>query len=302
MLHADNARNRLIGIAIVCFATFCFSLLDGTAKWLIQASAVVQIVWLRFVLQTVISMAVMAPIHGRRMWRTRAPRLQALRALLLGTMTGLNFLALKYLQLAETASIMFVAPLLVALAGWLFLSERLDTGRWLAIAAGFVGVLVILQPGASAFHWAMLLSLSVAIMITAFSLLSRKLAAIDNPATTQLLSGLGAVVLLAPAAWWVWQPLPDLDHWLALIGASSAAALGHYLLALSFRYAPASTLAPFQYLQILYMIAIGYWLFGDLPGRNVVLGAAIVIGSGLYLLALETRVRQQSEPKAATGR
>lgn len=291
MLHADSARNRLLGIAIVCLATFCFSLLDGTAKWLIVSLPVVQIVWLRFLLQTVISMSVMAPIQGRRMWRTRAPRLQALRALLLGTMTGLNFLALRYLQLAETASIMFVAPLLIALTGWLFLNERLDLGRWMAIAAGFFGVLVILQPGASGFHWAMLLSLAVAAMMTVFSLLSRKLAAIDNPATTQLLSGMGAVVLLAPFALWIWQPLPDLKHWLALFGASTAAAVGHYLLAVSFRYAPASTLAPFQYLQILYMTALGYWLFGDVPGEQVVIGAAIVIGSGLYLLARETRVK-----------
>ncbi|MEZ5659607.1 MAG: DMT family transporter [Burkholderiaceae bacterium] len=299
MLHADNARNRLIGIAIVCLATLCFSLLDGTAKWLIKALPVVQIVWLRFALQTAISMTVMAPIHGRRMWRTKAPALQALRALLLGTMTGCNFLALRYLQLAETTSIMFISPLLVALAGWLWLNEKLDGGRWLAIATGFVGVLVILRPGASSFHWAMLLSLAVAIMITGFSLLSRRLAAIDNPATTQLLSGMGAVVLLAPAAWWVWQPLPDITHWLALIGASTAAAVGHYMLALSFRYAPASTLAPFQYLQILYMIALGYWMFGDVPSQQMVVGAGIVIASGIYLLARETRVKAQAGREGA---
>ncbi|MEZ5650282.1 MAG: DMT family transporter [Burkholderiaceae bacterium] len=295
MLHADNARNRLIGIAITCLATLCFSLLDSTAKWLIQTLPVLQVVWLRFLLQVTVSMAVMAPIQGRRMWRTKAPRLQALRALLLGTMTGLNFTALRYLQLAEASSIMFVAPLLIALAGWLWLNEKLDTGRWLAIVVGFVGVLVILRPGGSSFHPAMLLSLAVAVMIAGFGLLSRRLAAIDSPATTQLLSGMGAVAVLAPVAWWLWQPIPGLTHWLALIGASTAAAVGHTLLAMSFRYAPASTLAPFQYVQILYMIALGYWLFGDVPGREVVIGAAIVIGSGIYLLARETRLKAQAQ-------
>ncbi|MEZ5739485.1 MAG: DMT family transporter [Burkholderiaceae bacterium] len=298
MLHADSARNRLAGIAIISLATLCFSLLDGSAKWLVQTVAIVQVVWLRFLFQVLVSVVVMAPIQGRRMWRTRAWKLQLLRATMLGTMTSLNFMALRHLQLAETASIMFIAPILVALLGWRYLDEQLDLGRWLAIIVGFVGVIVILQPGASGFHPAMLLALGNAVLIAGFGLLSRKLAAIDNPATTQMLSGLGAVVVLAPVALWTWLPMPGWLHWVVLIGASSAAALGHYLLALSFRYAPASTLAPFQYLQLLYMIAIGFVVFGDIPPQQVVVGAAIVIGSGVYLLVRESRVK--AVPVAAT--
>ncbi len=299
MLVDDSARNRLIGIGISSVAVLFFSTLDGLGKYLIQFQPLVQVVWLRFAIHVALTAIFVGPLYGPRLYRTRQLKLQLFRATLMGTMTGLNFAALQTLQLAETGSIMFLAPLLIAGLGWFVFGEQLDLGRWLAILTGFIGVLVILQPGTGQFKLAMLLPLAAAFGIAAFNLVSRRLAATDAPVTTQFLSGLGTAVVLAPFALWNWQAPESLSQWLLLIALGSSGAVGHYLLALSFRYAPASTLAPFQYFQIFWMIAIGYFVFGDLPTWTVVLGSGIVVASGLYLLYRESQVKAVAKPSAS---
>ena len=294
LLHDDTSRNRLVGIGLVSIAVFCFTALDAGAKWLGGVLPIMQVVWLRFLFQTLLSGAMLAPTHGRSLWRSRAPRLQLLRATMLGTMTCLNFIALRYLQLAETAAIFFISPILVALLAWWMLDERLDRGRWIAIVVGFAGVLLVLRPTGDGFHPAMLLSLTVSLMAAVFALLTRKLAAVDRAATTHFLSGLGATVALAPLAWLTWEPPAEPMQWAVLVLMGLAGGFGHYLLASAHRYAPASTLSPFNYTQIIWMIAVGYLVFGDVPSGAVVAGAAIVIASGLYLLW-----RAGSGPKAA---
>lgn len=294
MIHLDSGRNRLIGIGITSIAVLCFALLDGTAKYLIRSLPIFEVVWLRFLTQVLISLAVVGPLYGRRLLRTQKPRLQVLRGLMLGTMTGLNFVALWYLQLAETAAIMFLAPILVAGLGWWLLNEAMDRGRLLAIVIGFIGVLIILQPGARGFHPAMLLSLINAILVAFFGLLSRHMARTENPASTQVYSGLIAVLMFTPFAFTQWQWPESAQQWLLLVALGSFAGLGHYCLAASFQYAGASTLAPFQYQQILYMMAYGYLVFGDVPSAAVVLGSLVVIGSGLYLLLRERQVSPAS--------
>ncbi|MGH1360677.1 MAG: DMT family transporter [Burkholderiaceae bacterium] len=291
MLHQDTAHNRLIGIGIASIAVLCFSVLDGLGKYLTQTLPVLQVVWLRFAIHVMLSAVFLAPVYRQRLFRTRRPGLQLFRATLMGAMTCMNFFALQTLQLAETGSIMFLAPLLIAALGWLLLDEKLDLGRWLAIAVGFAGVLVILQPGSGEFKLAMLLPLGIAFLIASFSMVSRSLAATDTPVTTQFLSGLGTAVVLAPVALWDWQVPAGWIEWTLLIALGAAGSIGHYCLALSFRYAPASTLAPFQYFQIFWMVAIGYLVFGDIPSAAVAAGSSIVIGSGLYLLYRESRVK-----------
>ncbi len=287
LLHLDNGRNRLIGIGILSAAVFFFSILDTTAKWLVATMPLAQLVWLRFVGHVLFTAGVMGPRAGLALVRTRRPALQLVRALMLPAMTAMNFWALQYLQLAETGSIMFLAPILVAAFGTRLLGERLDAGRWSAIVVGFVGVLIILQPGTHGFHPAMLVSLVQTVMYAGFMLLTRHLAASDPPETTQFLSALGSVLLIAPFAWHAWVPPAGSLEWTLVAVAGVAGGLGHYLLAAAHRFAPASTVTPFIYQQILYMSLLGYLVFGDVPGSAVVIGATIVVGSGLYLLMRE---------------
>jgi drug/metabolite transporter (DMT)-like permease len=289
VLKPDTPRNRLLGIAFVSCTFMCFAVLDTTAKWLVQSLPVLQVVWLRFVGHVAFTGLLLGPRHGRALWRTAHPRLQLLRGVMLFAMTGLNFWALRWLQLAETGAVQFAVPILIALLGAWWLGERLDRGRWAAILVGFAGVLVIVRPGAATFHPAILLALGNAVIYAAFNLLTRRLAASDAPEATQFLSALAAAVLLAPFGVAAWRAPADAGDWalLALLGV--AGGLGHWLLAVAHRFAPASVLAPFLYQQILWMTLLGWLVFGDVPGPSVVLGTAIVIASGLVLLARERR-------------
>jgi drug/metabolite transporter (DMT)-like permease len=289
LLHADSARNRLVGIGLVSSAYLLFTLLDGSAKWLVGAMPVIMVVWLRFVMHAIIAGAVLFPIRGVSLVRSRYLRWHLVRALMFVAMTGINFWALQYLQLTVTSSIFFTVPIIIALASALAFGERLDAGRWAAIGAGFAGVLLIVHPWSAQFHPAMLASLVNALLYAIFMLMTRRLAAYETPETIQYLPAVGAAVLLTPfaIAGWEWP-----DTWLewtvvCLLGAFGA--VGHQLLALAHRYAPASVIAPFLYQQVIYMALFGYLVFGDVPPAAVWTGAPIVIASGLYLFYRERR-------------
>src|SRR3954463_8749661 len=248
---------------------------------------VIMVVWLRFVMHAIVAGAVLLPLRGRRLVVTRYWRWHALRALMFIAMTGINFWALQYLQLTVTSSIFFTVPIIIAVLGAVFFGERRDAARWAAILVGFAGVLVIVRPGSAGFHPAMLASLVNAVLYALFMLMTRRLAAYDSPETIQYLPAVGAAIGLAPFAIAAWE-MPDtaLEWTLAcLMGVFGG--VGHYLLALAHRYASSTVIAPFLYQQVLYMALFGYLVFGDVPAPAVWIGAAIVIGSGLYLFARE---------------
>lgn len=291
MLHADSARNRLTGIGLISLTYVMFALLDGSAKWLVQSLPVIIVVWLRFLTQTLLVSALLFPLRGRALVRTRHLRWHVVRGLMFCAMTGGNFWALQYLQLTVTASIFFTVPILIALMSAPLLGERMDAKRWAAILVGFAGVLVIVRPGSAAFHPAMLLSMGNAVLYAAFNLMTRKLAAYDAPETIQFLPAVVASVVLAPFALAAWQSPPGAFEWFVLCMMGVFGGTGHTLLAMAHRYAPASTLAPFLYQQILYMALFGYLVFGSVPDPAVWAGAAIVVSSGLYLFARERRGR-----------
>ena len=289
MLHADSARNRQIGIAMISVAMLCFTALDTTAKWLVVSLPVIQVVWLRFLTHSLLGIAVLAPTYGMRLFRVNQPGLQLLRGLMLTALTGLNFWALVYLQLDVTGAIQFSTPILIAVLSAKWLGERLDGRRWLAILAGFGGVLLIVRPGSHAFHPAIILSLLNAVLYAVFNLLTRRLAATDLPAATQLLSAIIATVVLTPfgllnwktpGSWWMWVPILVMG----LFGG-----IGHLMAAQAHRYASAAVLGPFLYQQIIYMGFFGWMVFGHVPDAAVVGGAAIVVVSGLYLIYREFR-------------
>jgi drug/metabolite transporter (DMT)-like permease len=287
MLKADDARNRRIGIGLVTLATLCFSVIDASGKWLVQSLPVFEVVWLRFATHVVLMALLLAPQHGRSLLRVTSPKLHALRGSMLAAMTALNFWALQYLQLAETGSIQFSVPLLIALLSAWWLGERLDLRRWVAIAGGFAGVLLVMRPGTRAFHPAILLAAVNATIYACFSLLTRRMAATESAEGMQLISALCAALWLAPFALASWVTPATALQW-AVIGACGlAGGVGHLFIARAHRYASAAVLGPFLYQQILYMTLWGWLVFRQVPDGFVVAGAAVVVLSGLYLLWLE---------------
>ena len=289
VLLRDSTRNRRVGILLVVGATLCFSVLDASAKWLVQSLPVLQVVWLRFVIHVLLMALILAPRHGRALVRMRSPRLQALRGAMLASMTALNFVALQYLQLAETGAIQFSVPILIALLSAWWLHERLDARRWFAIVCGFIGVLLVIRPGSQAFHPAILLCVAQAVLYAVFNMLTRRMAATETPESMQLLSAAMAALLLAPVALAHWQMPATSTQWLLLVLCGLMGGVGHLFVAMAHRGASAAVLGPFLYQQILYMTLLGWLVFGQVPDAFVVAGALVVVLSGLYLLWMEMR-------------
>jgi drug/metabolite transporter (DMT)-like permease len=293
-LFSDTSRNRQIGIALVTLTTIAYATLDASAKWLVQSLPVLQVVWLRFLVHTVFHAAVFTPSMGERLYKVRHVRMQLIRGLMLACMTLLNFWALQYLQLAQTGAIQFSVPILIAMISAIWLGEHLDVRRWLAILLGFVGVLIIIRPGSHAFHPAILLSLGNAVLYAIFNMLTRHLAATENPVSTQFFSAMVAATVLTPFALWHWQTPEGWLNW-ALVGCMGLfGGLGHIGAAVAHRYASAAVLGPFLYQQIIYMTFWGWLLFDQMPDHAVAIGACVVVASGLYLLWRELRHHETS--------
>jgi drug/metabolite transporter (DMT)-like permease len=207
--------------------------------------------------------------------------------------TALNFLALQHLQLTQTVSIQFAAPLIIALLGGPLLGERIGPRRLAAVAVGFLGVLVITRPGLGGIHPAAIFSVIGAVCYALYNISTRFLAAHDSSATTVFYSNIGGALVMAAIVPFVWTAPPDALSWVLLVGTGLFGAVGHWLLILAHARAPASVLAPFIYTQLLWMLGAGYLVFGDLPDRWTLPGAAIVIASGLYLLYRERGPRRR---------
>jgi drug/metabolite transporter (DMT)-like permease len=273
----------------MCLAIALFSCLDATAKYMASTLhlPVAQVTWLRFVSQFVLMLVAVGLVALPRLLLTRKLVHQSVRSLLMLGSTVLNFLALRHLRLDQTQTIYFLTPLVVALLAGPYLGEWVGWRRMLAILVGFAGILVVVRPGYVAFHPAMALAFGSMLCYVVFLLLTRYLAAYDPPQVTLFYSMLAGALLLAPwaIADWVW-PANALT-WALLFSMGLWGGIGHYLVILAYRQAPASTLAPFIYLGLITHTAAGYLVFGQFPDTWTLAGAAIVIASGIYLVHRE---------------
>jgi drug/metabolite transporter (DMT)-like permease len=228
-------------------------------------------------------LAFFVPRFGLRMLRTRRPLIQLLRSAMLFSSNATNFFAITFIPLAKTASISLMAPLLVVPLARLILGERTTAGRMAALFVGFAGVLIVIRPGTELFHWASLFALASAAGYAVYQVLTRRIAGIDPPETSTIYSsvvgGFGMFLVL-PFVWRTPENLRDILYFcsLGVIGA-----LGHYLVARALTNAPANIIAPFQYVQLIGSVAVGYFFFGDFPDLLTWVGAAIIVGSGLYI-------------------
>ncbi|HZQ12228.1 MAG TPA: DMT family transporter [Pseudolabrys sp.] len=285
--HALQRRQRLTGIALMCCAVASFSCLDAVGKYLNHQMATTEVVWARYFFAFALTMVVSNPLRQPGLMRTPRPFLQIGRSALLLFSTALNLFALRWLQLDEALSIVFSTPFLVAILCVPLLGEHVGWRRWAAIVIGFCGVLVVARPGFGGLHPAALLSLGGAVCYAFYVISTRVLARTDSNETTQFYTNLVGAVAMTLIVPFVWTP-PDgvlVGGLMVLIGALGGG--GHYLLIRAHRLAPASTLAPFIYTQMVWTTALGFAVFGDVPHRWTVVGGLIVISSGLYLLHRE---------------
>lgn len=289
-------RDRVVGIALMCAAVLCFAGLDASAKWLNRLMDPLQTVWVRYVVSVVFVTLLINPITRPGVLRSSRPWLQIGRSVLLFLSTILNFFALIYLQLAQTSSIQFATPLLVALIAGPLLGEWAGPRRLVAIAIGFLGVLVVTRPGLGGMHPAALLTVTGTLCYAFYNIATRVLAAHDAAETTMVYSGLAGLVLTTPLMPFVWTTPASPLVWLMMAAVGAFGALGHWLLILAHRRAPAPILAPFIYTQIVWMIALGFFVFGDVPDMWTLAGGGIVVASGLYLFYRERTTKAAPSP------
>ena len=284
---AGEQRRRLIAIGLMLGAVACFACLDASAKWVNRTTDPLQTAAVRYLGSFLLVSFFFNPWTKAGLLRTRSLKLQVARALCLVVATICSFFALKYLRLTEVTSITFASPLLVALLARPILGERIGAHRLTAVLTGFVGVLVVTRPGVGGLHAAALLAVGAACANALYSLTTRLVAANDASETTLFYTGLVGSLVFLPVTPFVWAwPAAPLT-WLLLAALGAFGALGHWLLILAHRRAPASVLAPFFYVQLLWATALGFLVFGETPDRWTLVGGAIVIASGLYLVSRE---------------
>ena len=271
----------------MCGAVVLFACNDAAAKYLNTHMHTVQVVWARYMAAFALAIVLLNPTGNPQVMRTRRPWLQLGRSALLLGSTVLNFFALRYLQLDEAVSIIFCTPFIVAALGGPMLGEWIGWRRWTAIVVGFAGILLVTRPGSGGIHPAALLVVVAAICYALYSILTRILVRSDSDATTNFYSNLvgAAAITVAVPFYWTAQSDPVAIALMCSMGLFSG--FGHFLLVRAHRLAPAGVLAPFIYTEIVWMIALGLLVFGDVSSRWTLAGAAIVILSGLYLLYRE---------------
>ncbi|MAG66697.1 MAG: EamA family transporter [Pseudomonas sp.] len=287
-MPSGQAPHPARGILLVVLATLLFASHDALAKYLSGFYPVILVVWVRYVVHSLLMAGIFLPRAGLRMLRTRRPGLQLLRAIcLLGT--SLLFVSsLQFIPLAAATAVNFLAPVLVTALSVPLLGERVSMGQWVAVSLGFFGVLVIVHPGGELFTPAILLPLGSALCFALYQLLTRKLSEFDGPSTSNLLAGLFATVVLSTLMPLFWQPLA-LQHLPLLLALGVLGMLAHLLLTQSFRHAPPALLAPFGYCQIIFAGALGLLLFDSRPDRSVLLGTALICLGGLAAAWLQRR-------------
>jgi drug/metabolite transporter (DMT)-like permease len=293
---AHERRQRLTGIALMCGAVVSFACLDAMAKYLGGHMDTLQVVGVRYVSAFLLSLIVFNPLSHPDLLKTSRLTLQIGRSLLLLGSTVFNFMAFRYLQLDEALAILFSTPFLVAIMAGPFLGEWVGWRRWTAIIVGFVGVLVVIRPGLGGMQWAALLSVGSAICYAIYNITTRLLSRTDSSETTLFYSNMLGALIMLPVLPFVWTvPQSWLDVVL-MIAVGGFGAFGHFLLILAHRLAPASVLSPFMYTQLVWATTLGYLVFGNVPHQWTLTGAAIVVGSGLYLLYRERKVRGTVAP------
>lgn len=299
-LREDRAQR---GIAMMLAAYLAFSCIDTSVKWLVLLGLpALQLAFFRYFGHFAISLVSIARGGlSRDRLGSDALGLVVLRAVCLMLSTVANFVALGYLPLTVTASILFSAPLIVTALSVPVLGERVGPWRWGSVLLGFAGVLVVMRPFGEGFHPATLVSLGGAACFAVYALLTRKLSGRVAAETMQLYSGGVGTLALLPFALFGWQSPGTPLGWALMLALGLWGWGGHELFSRAHRYAEASALMPFTYVFLVYLTAAGFLVFGSLPDLPTLLGAAVIVASGLVVWWRERRADLRPVPPPKSG-
>jgi len=287
--------NALAGIALVVGASACFAALDTTTKYATATVPVLMALWVRYLFQAVATTAWVLPTRGLAIWRTRHLGWQLLRGLLLLTSSVLAFTSLRFMPVGEFTAIVMVTPLVITLLAATLLKEHVSSLRWLLVAGGFAGTLIIIRPGGESFGWSSLLPLALVASNSWFQVLTSKLARTEDPLTMHLYTGWTGTIVASFALPFVWSTLPHGAIWLALCFMGLMGTVGHLMLILAYYRAPAATLTPYLYAQIGFAMLGGLIVFSHVPDHLSLAGIVMIAVCGAAGAWLTVRERRAAD-------
>lgn len=288
---APSPASMTAPILLVIVAGFVLAGMDAQAKVLAGLGApVLMIIWGRYFFHTIVTFVVYSGVQRSfAFMRPRRPWLQFFRASALFGATTFFYTAITRMPLGDAASIQFLAPVLVTAFSGLFLGEKVGPRRWAAVVCAFVGVIIVARPGSGVFGLWALMPLVTAFLLATYMIMTRTIRDKDSAdVTTFYTTAVGAVVLTAIMPT-VWAPLSD-GAWILMVGMGIAGAVGHYCFVRAFHAAEASALAPFTYAHVVAAIIYGLLVFKDPPSFWTLSGAALIVGSGIYVWYRETMI------------
>ena len=284
-------QNERLGILLMIITTIVFASQDGLSKYLATEYNVYMVVMIRywFFAAFVISMSSRRTGGIKLVAKTKSPILQIFRSLILVAEMCITILAFTLLGLAETHAIFASYPLIIAMLSGPILGEYVGWRRWLAICVGFIGILIILNPGNGIFSPYALVPLAGAILFAIYGLLTRYVGQYDDSSTSFYWSGVVGSIAMTVIGLNFWDPVSRSD-WSVMLLLSASGVVGHYLLIKCYEVAEASAIQPFAYLQLIWASMIGIIIFGEQITTNVLIGACIIVGAGLFTLWRERKV------------
>ncbi len=291
LASADPQQRVLRGILFMCLAICIMPAMNAIAKYLVAGYPMPQVVWARFTGHFLFTIAIFFPGLGWRLFLPARPAMQLGRSAVMFTSNGLFIVALATISLPTSSAIMFTAPLMVTALSVPFLGERVGPRRWAAVIFGFAGALLIIRPGVGGMQWGALLTTGSAVLFAIYQIMTRKIGD-DDPAETSIvyMALIGAVAMSAALPFFFVAPREPLD-WFLFGGMGCLGGVTQYFVIKALQCAPASTVAPFLYGELIGATLLGFIIFGDFPDPWTWTGAAIIVASGLYVAYREGVVR-----------
>lgn len=289
----------MLGIGLMALGFLCYSISDAVAKLLTHDLPPLQVVWFRQLGLLSVALWLLAS-RGVTVFRTRRPGLQISRGIVAALSSTCFIFAISYVPLADAVAVSFVAPFMVTVLGALILHEVVGIRRWLAVTMGFIGTLIVIRPGLGLFHPAIFLVVAAASFFAIRQILSRILGPVDATTTTIVYTSFASSAVLTVPALLLWRNPTELSQLGLIIVLAAAAGLGEVFVIRALELAQAVTLAPLQYTMIIWSTSLGWLFFSQLPDEWTLVGAAIIMASGIYTLHRERLAMRRAKRSAVS--
>jgi len=287
------------GILLIMTATLSFALLDSATRHITQLAPVLMLLWFRYAFQAVSTFALRFPVQKTRLFATPNPKFQALRGVLLLITSLCSFFGLQHLPVAEFTAMVMLSPMVATAMAAIVLKHHVAHVRWVLMAVGLSGVLLVVRPGGQVFGWALLFPLLLVGTYAWFQVLTSRLSGDENPYTTHFYTGLVGALVMLPTLFASWNTQALLDHWPWFLALGFFGTFGHLMLIRAFNRASAVVLSPYLYTQIAFATIASWLFFSHVPDALAWVGIAVIAVSGVGNALVSVReanvLRQQRQ-------